>query len=74
MTKTVTEKLEKMNVSKNRIEDDLKTFEEQLDKRREQIQSMKQAQVQLEAEANSLVGSISALRRLLQDDEETTNE
>ena len=58
MTKTVTEKLEKMNVSKNRIEDDLKTFEEQLDKRREQIQSMKQAQVQLEAEANSLVGSI----------------
>ena len=74
MTKTVTEKLEKMNVSKNRIEDDLKTFEEQLDKRREQIQNMKQAQVQLEAEANSLVGSISALRRLLQDDEETTNE
>lgn len=74
MTKTVTEKLEKMNVSKNRIEDDLKTFEEQLDKRRGQIQSMKQAQVQLEAEANSLVGSISALRRLLQDDEETTNE
>lgn len=74
-TKTsVTDKLEKMNVSKNKIEDAVEEYEKQLQQRREQINSMKQAQVQLEAEANSLVGSISALRKVMIDEEEVNDE
>lgn len=74
-TKTsVTDKLEKMNVSKNKIEDAVEEYEKQLQQRREQINSMKQAQVQLEAEANSLVGSISALRKIMIDEEEVNDE
>lgn len=74
MNKPVTEKLEKMNVAKNKIEDAIEEYEEQLQKRREQITNMKQAQIQLEAEANSLVGSISALRKVMIDDEEVNDE
>ena len=74
MNKPVTEKLEKMNVAKNKIEDAIEEYEEQLQKRREQITNMKQAQIQLEAEANSLVGSISALRKVLIDEEEKNDE
>ena len=74
-TKTsVTDKLEKMNVSKNKIEDAVEEYQKQLQQRREQINSMKQAQVQLEAEANSLVGSISALRKVMIDEEEVNDE
>jgi len=74
MTKTVTEKLEKMNVAKNRIEDEIQAYEQQLETRKTQIANMKNAQIQLEAEANSIVGSISALRRLLQDPPEADEE
>ena len=74
MNKPVTEKLEKMNVAKNKIENAIEEYEEQLQKRREQITNMKQAQIQLEAEANSLVGSISALRKVMIDDEEVNDE
>lgn len=74
MTKNVTEKLEKMNVAKNRIEDEIQAYEQQLETRKAQITNMKNAQVQLEAEANSIVGSISALRRLLQDPPEANEE
>lgn len=74
MNKPVTEKLEKMNIAKNKIEDAIEEYEEQLQKRREQITNMKQAQIQLEAEANSLVGSISALRKVMIDDEEVNDE
>lgn len=72
--KPVTEKLEKMNVSKNRIEDAIKDYEQQLEQRKVQISNMKNAQVQLEAEANSIVGSISALRKLMIDEEEAKDE
>jgi len=74
MNKPVTEKLEKMNIAKNKIEDAIEEYEVQLQKRKEQITNMKQAQVQLEAEANSLVGSISALRKVLIDEEEKNDE
>jgi len=74
MNKPVTEKLEKMNVAKNKIEDAIEEYEVQLQKRKEQITNMKQAQVQLEAEANSLVGSISALRKVMIDEEEKNDE
>lgn len=74
MNKPVTEKLEKMNIAKNKIEDAIEEYEVQLQKRKEQITNMKQAQVQLEAEANSLVGSISALRKVMIDEEETNDE
>lgn len=74
MTKSVTEKLEKMHVSKNKIEDAIQQYEQQLEQRKSQITSMKQAQVQLEAEANSIVGSISALRRVMQDEPEANEE
>lgn len=72
--KPVTEKLEKMNVSKNRIEDAIKDYEQQLEQRKVQISNMKNAQIQLEAEANSIVGSISALRKLMIDEEEAKDE
>lgn len=72
--KPVTKKLEKMNVSKNRIEDAIKDYEQQLEQRKAQISNMKQAQIQLEAEANSIVGSISALRKLMVDEEEAKDE
>lgn len=72
--KPVTKKLEKMNVSKNRIEDAIKDYEQQLEQRKAQISNMKQAQIQLEAEANSIVGSISALRKLMIDEEEAKDE
>jgi len=74
MNKPVTEKLEKMNIAKNKIEDAIEEYEVQLQKRKEQITNMKQAQVQLEAEANSLVGSISALRKVMIDEEEKNDE
>lgn len=74
MTKPVTEKLEKMNVSKNKIEDAIQQYEKQLEQRKTQISNMKSAQVQLEAEANSIVGSISALRRIMQDEPEANEE
>lgn len=74
MNKPVTEKLEKMNIAKNKIEDAIEEYEVQLQKRREQITNMKQAQIQLEAEANSLVGSISALRKVMIDEEEKNDE
>ena len=74
MTKPVTEKLEKMNVSKNKIEDAIQKYEQQLEQRKTQISNMKSAQVQLEAEANSIVGSISALRRVMQDEPEANEE
>ena len=70
----VTDKLEKMNVSKNRIEDAIKDYEQQLEQRKVQISNMKNAQIQLEAEANSIVGSISALRKLMIDEEEAKDE
>lgn len=68
--KPVTAKLEKMNVSKNMIEDNIATYEKQLESRKQQITSMNSAIKQLEAEANSLVGSIGALKVLLQDTSE----
>ena len=74
MNKPVTEKLEKMNIAKNKIEDAIEEYEVQLQKRKEQITNMKQAQVQLEAEANSLIGSISALRKVMIDEEEKNDE
>jgi uncharacterized protein YdcH (DUF465 family) len=74
MNKPVTDKLERLNVAKNKIEDAIEEYEVQLQKRREQITNMKQAQIQLEAEANSLVGSISALRKVMIDEEETNDE
>ena len=74
MNKPVTEKLEKMNIAKNQIEDAIEEYEVQLQKRKEQITNMKQAQVQLEAEANSLIGSISALRKVMIDEEEKNDE
>ena len=74
MSKSVTEKLEKMNVSKNKIEDAIQQYEQQLETRKSQISNMKQAMVQLEAEANSIVGSISALRKVMQDEPEANEE
>lgn len=72
--KPVTEKLEKMNVSKNRIEDAIKDYEQQLEQRKVQISNMKNAQIQLEAEANSIVGSISALRKVMEDEPEANEQ
>ena len=74
MSKSVTEKLEKMNVSKNKIEDAIQQYEQQLETRKSQISNMKQAMVQLEAEANSIVGSISALRKVMEDEPEANEE
>tara|TARA_B100000085_G_C18200651_1_gene373550 strand:+ start:260 stop:487 length:228 start_codon:yes stop_codon:yes gene_type:complete len=72
--KPVTDKLEKMNVSKNHIEDEIAKYQVELEKRKQGITTAHNTKIQLEAEANSILGSISALRKLLIEEEEVKDE
>lgn len=70
MSETVTDKLEKMNVAKEEIQRQLEGYAKALETRQNQIASMKQAVARLEAEANSLIGSMNACKKLLETEDE----
>ena len=70
MSETVTDKLEKMNVAKEEIQRQLEGYTGELETRQNQIASMRQAIVRLEAEANSLIGSMNACKKLLETEDE----
>jgi|TARA_Y100000389_G_scaffold197271_1_gene231536 predicted nuclease with TOPRIM domain len=70
MSETVTDKLEKMNVAKEEIQRQLEGYAGELETRQNQIASMRQAIVRLEAEANSLIGSMNACKKLLETEDE----
>ena len=70
MSETVTDKLEKMNVAKEEIQRQLEVYAGELETRQNQIASIRQAIVRLEAEANYLIGSMNACKKLLETEDE----
>lgn len=67
---SVTEKLEKLNVSKNKIEDRKEELVKSLDALQKQIKDG-QAQIrQLEADVNATVGAIAMCNEFLKDENE----
>jgi len=65
----VTDKLEKMNVSKSIIETKISELEEIFEQQKSAIKQYQGAIAQLEREANSTVGAIAVLKELLQEDD-----
>ena len=70
MSETVTDKLEKRNVAREEIQRQLEGYAGELETRQNQIASMRQAVTRLEAEVNSLIGSMNACKRLLETEDE----
>jgi hypothetical protein len=65
--KTVTEKLQKMNVPREVIIEKQELLEETLTNHKARIQEFRDAILQLEREANTMVGAISVCREFLTD-------
>lgn len=68
--KSVTGKLEKLNVPKTKLQTKLEELEETFEQQKSAIQQYQEAIKKLEREANSVVGAIAVIRELLNDTEE----
>jgi len=68
---TPTEKLEKMNVSKNKLLTKKEELEETLEAQKKTIVQYRNSIAQLEREANTVVGAIAVLTEMLNDEEST---
>jgi chromosome segregation ATPase len=68
-TKPVTNKLEKMNVPKTKMETKLQELEETFESQKEAIKQYQGAIAKLEREANSVVGAIAVLKEMLETDD-----
>ena len=69
-TKPVTSNLEKMNVSKTKIETKLQELEETFESQKEAIRQYQGAVAKLEREANSVVGAIAVLKEMLETEDD----